>query len=266
MNHKIWILLIINNCCKSSDRQNGPLKNLLISVYLLHNHCSMSESPPPLGDICCVFTDIIDSTTIWEYNQRAMQAALTIHDSILRTELFNFGGYEVKPLGDGFLATFSKPESALKFCLSTQRKLQGVKWPKEISDHNIRSAYWNGHSAYQFRGLQVRMGIHFGAPFTCSPNQLTGRMDYYGYTINIAARIHREAKGDEIALSDDFIAELYRCRTGQKISVNYLTHRLRSSITSALFEDEKYLVRSKGLQSLKGVHSPLHIFLIVMRS
>jgi class 3 adenylate cyclase len=110
------------------------------------------------------------------------------------------------------------------------------------------------------------MGIHFGVPFTCSPNQLTGRMDYYGYTVNIAARIHREAKGDEIALSDDFIVELYRSQTGQRISVNYLTHQLRASITSALFKDEEFRVRSKGLQSLKGVRSPLHIFLIVLRS
>jgi class 3 adenylate cyclase len=226
----------------------------------------MSASPPPVGEVCCVFTDIIDSTKIWEYNQGAMHAALTIHDNILRTELVNFDGYEVKPLGDGFLATFSKPESALKFCLSTQRKLWGVAWPKEILDYTIQSAYWNGYPTCRFRGLRVRMGIHFGVPFTCSPNQQTGRMDYYGYTVNIAARIHREAKGDEIALSDDFIVELYRSQTGQKISVNYLTHQLRTSITSVLFKDEEFRVRSKGLQSLKGVRSPLHIFLIVLRS
>lgn len=226
----------------------------------------MSESPPPVGEVCCVFTDIIDSTNMWEYDQRAMRAALAIHDNIIRAELVNFDGYEVKTLGDGFLASFSTPESALKFCLSTQKKLQSVEWPKEILDYALQSACWSGHTNYQSRGLRVRMGIHFGAPFACSPNHLTGRMDYYGYMVNIASRIHGEAEGDEIALSDDFITELYRCQTGQHISVSHLTHQLRVHITSPLFEEVEFRVRSKGLRSLKGVHNPQHIFLIVMRS
>jgi adenylate cyclase len=225
----------------------------------------MNESPPPVGKICCVFTDIIDSTNMWAYNQRAMQTALTIHDAIIRAELAHFDGYEVKALGDGFLASFSTAESALGFCLSAQKKLRSVPWPKEILDYALQREYWSGHCNYQPRGIRVRMGIHFGAPFACSPNQLTGRMDYYGYMVNIAARIHREAEGDEIALSDDFIVELCRHRTGHGISASCLTHQLRAQITSVEFDEEEFRVRSKGLRVLKGVHNPQHVFLIVLR-
>ena len=246
--------------------QSRSLKNLLNSVYQSHNHYSMSALPPPVGEVCCVFTDIIDSTNIWAYSQRAMRTALTIHDSIIRAELVNFNGYEVKTLGDGFLASFSTPESALKFCFSTQKKLQSVVWPREILDYTLQSTYWSGHTEHQPRGLRVRMGIHFGAPFECSLNYLTGRMDYYGYAVNIAARIHGEAEADEIALSDDFITELYRRQTGKRVPANYLTHQLRARITSALFEEAEFRVRSKGLRSLKGVHNPQHIFLIVLRT
>lgn len=203
---------------------------------------------------------------MWAFNQEAMQTALTIHDNIIRSELVHFDGYEVKTLGDGFLASFSTPESALQFCLSTQKKLQDVAWPREILDFALQSAYWSGSAMYRTRGLRVRMGIHFGAPFACSTNQLTGRMDYYGYMVNVAARIHVEAEGDEIALSDDFISELYRCQTGQTISTSCLTHQTRTRITSAEFEKEEFRVRSKGLRPLKGVHSPQHVFLIVLRS
>ena len=226
----------------------------------------MSASPPPVGKVCCVFTDIIDSTNMWAYNQRAMQTALIIHDTIIRAELGHFSGYEVKTLGDGFLASFSTPESALQFCLSTQKKLQSMSWPKEILDYALQSAYWSGYYSYKPRGLQVRMGIHFGVPFACSLNQLTGRMDYYGYMVNIASRIHGEAEGGEIALSDEFIGELYQGQTGQTISTSCLTHQLRAQITSVEFEEEEFRVRSKGLRPLKGVHSPQHVFLIVLRS
>ena len=203
---------------------------------------------------------------MWAYNQRAMQTALTIHDSIIRAELVHFSGYEVKTLGDGFLASFSTPQSALQFCLSTQKKLWSMSWPKEILDCALRSAYWSGHYRYEHRGLRVRMGIHFGVPFACSLNQVTGRMDYYGYMVNIAARIHGEAEGGEIALSDEFISELYREQTGQTISTSCLTHQLRAQITSVEFEEDEFRVRSKGLRVLKGVPSPKHVFLIVLRS
>jgi class 3 adenylate cyclase len=94
---------------------------------------------------------------------------------------------------------------------------------------------------------------------------LTGRMDYYGYMVNMASRIQSEADGDEIALSDDFIVKLHRCRSGQVLSTNDLTHLIRASITCLEFSAAEFRVRSKGLRPLRGVHNPEHIFLIVLR-
>lgn len=229
------------------------------------NHPNMSEFKAPVGTVCCVFTDIIDSTQMWAYNQGAMQKALAIHDTIIRTELIHFDGYEVKTLGDGFLASFSTPKHALHFCLSTQKKIREVKWPQEISDYALQAAYWSGSDINKAHGLRIRMGIHFGAPFACSRNKITGRMDYYGYMVNVAARIHVEAEGEEIALSDAFIGELYRHQTGKVMLTSQFTHELRARITSAEFEEGEFRVRSKGLRPLKGVKSPQHVFLIVLR-
>lgn len=218
----------------------------------------------PVGEVCCVFTDIIDSTNLWEYSQKAMRVALTLHDKIIRDELAHFDGYEVKTLGDGFLATFSHPESALQFCLAAQKKLKAAQWPKEVVEYALQTSCWNGHSDYfQARGLRIRIGVNFGAPFSCSVNHLTGRMDYYGCMVNVASRMQAEAEEDEIALTDNFITELHRCRTGEIIPIDNLTHQIRAGITHPEFSE--FRVRSKGLRPLKGLNNPEHVFLIVLR-
>ena len=139
----------------------------------------------------------------------------------------------MKTLGDGFFVSFAKPESALQFCLVVQKKVKVARWPREIVDYAIHNASGRRqHSDYvQPRGLRIRMGIHFGMPFSCSLNQLTGRMDYYGRMVNIASRIQVEADGDEIAISDDFISELHRCRTGEMIPTDRLNHQIRAIVT-----------------------------------
>lgn len=220
----------------------------------------------PVRDMCCVFTDIIDSTNLWECNEQAMRNAIIMHDTIIRAELVRSNGYEVKTLGDGFLASFFNPESALQFCLATQKTFKATQWPPEIFDHALQNAYWTGEADHgRRRGLQVRMGIHFGTPFSCSVNPVTGRMDYYGTMVNVASRVHGEAEGDQIAITDDFITELHRRRTGETIATDRLTNETRARITEAEFEAEEFEARSKGLRPLKGVHNPEHVFLIVLR-
>jgi class 3 adenylate cyclase len=244
---------------------NLPLIEMVAREFSSPRSTKMAEpEQAPMGEICSVFTDIIDSTNLWEHNQKAMQAALKLHDSIIRTELLRFGGYEVKTLGDGFHASFSQPEAALNFCMATQRKLRTAVWPREIVEYALREGYGDGRSrSLEPRGLRVRMGIHFGRPFSCRVDQLTGRVDYHGPMINTASRIQAEAEGDEIAVSDAFIVELHRRRAGQMILIDDLTHERRVRIIHQELAMGGFRVRSKGMRILKGVSDPEHIFLIV---
>jgi len=127
-----------------------------------------------------VFTDITDSTNLWEEEHNQMWKALEKHDELMRAEITKFDGYEVKTSGDSFYVVFDDALQALKFCLTA---------------HN---------------GLNIRMGIHYGKPDKQRKDPITGRWDYYGRVINTSARVQGQAKCGEIAVSDNFIQAIWR--------------------------------------------------------
>jgi len=60
-----------------------------------------------------LLTDIEGSTRLWEERREAMAVALEVHDSMLRAVVERAGGIVVKTTGDGLLAAFDRPESAV---------------------------------------------------------------------------------------------------------------------------------------------------------
>jgi hypothetical protein len=54
------------------------------------------EISSPTGWVALVFTDIKNSTFLWETVPDAMRSALKQHNAIMRRQLHNIGGYEVK--------------------------------------------------------------------------------------------------------------------------------------------------------------------------
>ena len=52
----------------------------------------------------------------------------------------------------------------------------------------------------EFKGLQLRVGVHQGP---CLAVQANGVADYFGRTVNIAARVEALAASDELVLSQD---------------------------------------------------------------
>lgn len=91
----------------------------------------------PTSPLAIVFTDIVESTMMWEWNYVAMAAAMRLHDSLIRSLIRLHDGYEVKHTGDGFMVVFQRPTNALKFCLETQTASQRQKWPDEPSEARL---------------------------------------------------------------------------------------------------------------------------------
>lgn len=166
----------------------------------------MTEAEPinlvtaPTGQVTLVFTDVQESTTLWEQYTQAMGQAIELHNQILRKHAAQWGGFEVKTAGDAFMLAFARPQNAAQFCIQAQLSLLDAPWPKEIIAAPEMLGSPGPAGAVLWRGLRVRMGVHTGTP-QCVANPVTGRMDYFGPSVNRAARVAGAGQGGQILLS-----------------------------------------------------------------
>ncbi len=120
----------------------------------------------PTGIVTFLFTDIEGSTGRWEAQSAEMGAALARHDEVLRTAIEGQGGWLFKHTGDGVIAAFASPNEAVLAAIDAQRALD----------------------------LPVRMGIATGEA------ELRGD-DYFGPTLNRAARVMAAGHGGQVLLA-----------------------------------------------------------------
>ncbi|CAG8447012.1 15253_t:CDS:10, partial [Dentiscutata erythropus] len=176
-----------------------------------------AEISPPTGQVALVFTDIKNSTFLWETIPNAMRSAIKSHNDVMRRLLRNIGGYEVKTEGDAFMVSFPTVASALLWCLTVQIELLKVDWPQEIIESEDGKEVFGGHdNELIYKGLSVRMGIHCGSP-DFETDIVTKRMDYFGPVVNRAARICSAADGGQICVSSEVESQIgiYRYVGGQ---------------------------------------------------
>jgi predicted ATPase/class 3 adenylate cyclase len=127
----------------------------------------VSAGGPPSGVVTFLFTDIEGSTRRWEADAQSMRAALLAHDEVLRTAIEGHGGFLFSHTGDGVVAAFASPKSAVDAAVDAQRKLE----------------------------LPVRMGIATGEA------ELRDG-DYFGTVLNRAARVMAAGHGGQILVAD----------------------------------------------------------------
>ena len=139
--------------------------------------------PPGGEEVAIMFTDIKSSTDIWESSHTAMRTALSLHNEVVRALAAEFCGYEVKTIGDSFMLAFHSLAEGAHCALRMHEDLLAVEWPAALLEIPIcrrRHALWGG--------LTLRIGLNSG-PVTAEQNTLTGRMDYFGHTVNVASRL-----------------------------------------------------------------------------
>jgi class 3 adenylate cyclase len=176
------------------------------------------EVPPPTGHVCLVFTDIRNSTQLWDKNP-AMSTAIHLHNNMLLQHLLYCGGYIVKTEGDAFICAFPTTLAAVWWSITAQLQLLHVPWPQEILDCEEGKEVYDEQGNLIARGLSVRMGIHSGTP-ACEVDPITCRMDYFGSMVNRCARISASALGGQIMCSADVVREinasLFNCDPASK--------------------------------------------------
>jgi class 3 adenylate cyclase len=74
--------------------------------------------------VTSLLTDIEGSTHRWEADADAMGSAVVAHDKVLRTAIEAHDGFLFSHTGDGVVAAFASPMSAVNAAIDAQRELQ----------------------------------------------------------------------------------------------------------------------------------------------
>ncbi|KAK4032391.1 phosphatase 2C-domain-containing protein [Parachaetomium inaequale] len=231
-----------------------------------------AEVPAPTGMIAIVFTDIKNSTQLWETYPEAMRSAIKLHNEVMRRQLRRIGGFEVKTEGDAFMVSFPTATSALLWCFAVQTQLLTVNWPNEMLNSINCQPTFDRDNKLIFRGLSVRMGVHWGEPLA-EPDPVTRRMDYYGPMVNKASRISACADGGQITVSSDFIMEIQRClETYQESTApaedsfddDIFARAIRNELRS--LSSQGFEVKDMGEKKLKGLENPEYIYSLYPRT
>eukprot|EP00796_Vickermania_ingenoplastis_P007401 gene7401-5212_t len=238
-----------------------------------NNAAPKDENSP----VTIIFTDIQSSTTLWAAHPLEMVEAVDAHHELIRNEINKLRCYEVKTIGDSFMIACSDPMKAVELAVSIQLVLYKHSWGTDcfdqyyykstVAEEQSRSENNNNNNNFgsgEFRftepkftpvnddlvlpeeykkkwhGLRVRIGIHTGM---CEIrfDEVTKGFDYYGDTVNIAARTEATAMGGQILMTKS----TWDCVAASSFSATLL---------------QGVMVRDVGLYLLRGVTLPVQLY------
>ena len=180
------------------------------------------DAPKEGHRVTIVFTDIQSSTNLWARLPLIMAGCVVEHHAVIRRCLSQHHGYEVKTVGDSFMVAFVNACDAVQFSLDVQEKLLDADWPSEVDvvyeemqrDKELlvpvfsteASSHGSGYIKC-WHGLRVRIGLNSG-PCDVIFDEVTKGFDYYGTTVNTAARVESVGHGGQVLITKSTFDEL----------------------------------------------------------
>jgi len=132
-----------------------------------------------VGTLTVLFTDLRDSTKLYrEIGDATAFGRVMNHFDVLRKSIAEHDGAVVKTIGDAVMAVFRCASDAVEAMLETQRALA------QPADGSMP--------------LQLKAGLHTGP---CIAVTLNDRLDYFGSTVNMAARLEGLSSGRDVIIS-----------------------------------------------------------------
>ena len=129
------------------------------------------------GTITIVFSDIESSTErATALGDTAWMRVLNRHNEIVRRNVRQWSGHEVKNQGDGFMLTFPGARRALRCMIAVQQELAESERTDESGS------------------VRIRVGVHTGEVISAGD-------DIFGRHVMMAARVASHAAGREILVS-----------------------------------------------------------------
>jgi class 3 adenylate cyclase len=135
-----------------------------------------------VGQRTILFTDLVGSTAMYErIGDAAAYGMVRRHFELLGAAVERHNGHVVKTVGDAVMAAFDLPIDGARAGLECIEALRGLK-----------------HSDGTSPDLKLRVGVHSGP---CLAVDANAHVDYFGRTVNIAARVEGLGGPDELVLS-----------------------------------------------------------------
>jgi adenylate cyclase len=134
--------------------------------------------------VALLFSDLSASTALYTREGDAAAFAL-VHDhfELLRGLIEENEGVIVKTIGDAVMAGFLDEASATRAAVAMQRAFPEFRRSQKRCD-----------------GVFLKIGLYAGACYAVSAN---GLLDYFGQTVNVAARLQAQAGDAEIVMTED---------------------------------------------------------------
>lgn len=140
-----------------------------------------------ISRLAFLFSDLKSSTAMYATMGDAQAFSLVQqHFRILEREVAAHRGAVVKTIGDAIMAVFSDPGDCVTAGFAIQRA---------ISDFNAASGG---------PPVIVKLGAHVGPTIAVSLNE---RLDYFGTTVNVAARVQNESLGQDLVVTAEMLED-----------------------------------------------------------
>ncbi len=176
---------------QSAWTQQAASASLVTALDEFRQLFSSEVLAPGLGlavrNLTFMFSDLKDSTAIYDrIGDSPAYARVRDHFGVMQGIIAHYNGALVKTIGDAVMAVFTLAEDAVQASLDIQHEFTA------------------GEIALGNPSLRVKLGLHRGPCIAVNANDL---LDYFGSTVNIAARVQGESVGADIVMTDDMMAD-----------------------------------------------------------
>ena len=139
--------------------------------------------------LAILFSDLRGSTALYErIGDARAYGWVQRHFTFLVDCITLHQGALVKTIGDAIMAVFPRPEAAVQAALEIQEKIDAFNREQHIDPP-----------------LVIKIGVHHGPMIAINANN---RLDYFGRTVNIAARVQGESVGGDVVVTADLLRHL----------------------------------------------------------
>ena len=167
-----------------------------------------------VGTLTVLFTDLRDSTRLYrEIGDATAFGRVMNHFDILRKAIAEHDGAIVKTIGDAVMAVFRCAADGVVAMLEAQRTL--AQPPDGTTP------------------LQLKAGLHTGP---CIAVTLNDRLDYFGSTVNLAARLEGLSSGNDVIISQSVFedTQVHELLESKRLSATEFDMSLKG------FENERF--------------------------